>query len=147
MNDSSKKIETSSIQDQLESGLQRSVAWVLQRIAADGEPIGGSERNNYYRIPFALSLAGAREPASRVLSWIERHAMTDEGDLKPGAPQGLFTQRYASYPLALIAIGAWHLEREDTAISIMNTLKNFQNNDSGGSYAERPEMRLSLIHI
>ena len=133
----------SSIQDQLESGLQRSVAWVLQRIAADGEPIGGSERNNYYRIPFALGLAGAREPASRVLSWIERHALTDDGDLKPGAPQGLFTQRYASYPLALIAIGAWHLEREDTAISIMNTLKNFQNNDSGGSYAERPEMRTS----
>ena len=136
-------MEISSIQDQLESGLHRSVDWVLQRIATDGEPIGGSQRNNYYRIPFALSIAGAREPASRVLSWIERHALTDGGDLKSGAPQGVFTTKYSSYPLALIAIGAWHLEREDTALSIMTKLSDFQDKDSGGSYAERPEIRTS----
>lgn len=117
------------------------VAWMLSRIEADGEPAGGTERNGYYRVPLALALVGERERASAVLSWIERNGLTDDGDLVPGAAQGVFTDRWSSYPLALIASGAWHLEREDTALAIMRTLRSFQDPETGGAYAERPELR------
>lgn len=116
-------------------------AWMLSNIAEDGEPAGGHERNGYYRVPLALAVAGQRETASAVLSWIERHALTPEGDLLPGPAQGVFTDRWASYPLGLLAAGAWHLEREDTAFKIMRTLRAFQDPSTGGAYAERPESR------
>ncbi len=116
-------------------------AWILSKVAEDGEPVGGHEQNAYYRVPLALALAGERETASAVLSWIERYALTPEGDLRPGPAQGAFTHRWASYPLALIALGAWQLEREDTALQIMKTLEAFRDPTTGGAYGERPEIR------
>ena len=120
------------------------IAWILERIRPDGEPPGAHDRNAYYRVPWALAVSGEREVAAAVLSWIERNALTPEGDLLPGAPQGVFTDRWSSYPLALIATGAWHLERYDTALAIMRVLRAYQDPDTGGAYAERPELRRSL---
>jgi hypothetical protein len=117
----------------------RGVEWLLNHIADDGEPACANERNGYYRVPWTLALAGEREYAARVLSWVERNALSPDGDLLPGAAQTPFVTTYAPYPLSILAQGAWHLERYDTALAIMRTLRTYQDPVSGGAYMERPE--------
>lgn len=130
----------------LEASRQRGADWIVDRLADDGEPVGADRFNLYYRVPWALAVAGRTDVAARNLAWVERNALTPEGDLKPGAPQTNFneigwTRDAASYPLAILAIGAWLLERYDTAGAMVGQLKNFQDPETGGGYIERPEHR------
>ena len=75
------------------------------------------------------------------MSWIEREALTPDGDLRPGPAQTPWTTASAAYPLAILATGAWHLERYDTAGAVLETLRNYQDTRTGGAYIERPEHR------
>jgi hypothetical protein len=43
----------------------------------------------------------------------------------------------------MLAFGAWILERYDTALAIMDTLVDFQDVETGGAFAQRPEVRTS----
>jgi hypothetical protein len=120
----------------------RAVEWTLARLGDDGEPVGAREQQAYYRVPWTLAVCGERDPASRVMAWIERSALSVDGDLLPtGDPGGDFTHRWSSYPLAIMAIGSWHLERDDTALAIMRSLRQFQDPESGGAFTERPAVR------
>jgi hypothetical protein len=126
---------------QLRRQQQRAVKWMLDRIGDDGEPVGAKDFNSYYRVPWAMAVCGEREAAASVLSWIERHALDEDGDAR-GAAQKPYLTRGASYSLTQIAIGAWHLERYDTAKRTMDTLqKHYQDPVTGGGYVERPEHR------
>jgi hypothetical protein len=121
---------------------EEGITWLISRIGEDGEPAGAATLNQYYRLPWALVLAGRAQEASSVLSWMERNALSGSGDLLPGAAQQPWTAGLATYPLSQMALGAWHLERYDTALSIMRTLKSdFQHPETGGAFAERPEHR------
>ena len=122
------------------------VAWILGHLQPNGEPLEGYEGDQYwpyYRLPWALAAAGERVAAAGALSWIERNALTASGDLRPGPAQGVFTGYWSSYPLAVIATGAWHLERYDTALAIIRKLRALPAQDphTGGAYTERPEVR------
>ncbi len=139
-------IDVESVVARLTAARTSAVEWLVRRVAGDGEPVGASTVNHYYRLPWALAIGGRPEAGSRVLAWIERNALTPSGDLRPGAPQenwnGVGWKRdAASYPLAIIATGAWHLERFDTALRIVDALAAFQDPQTGGGYVERPELR------
>lgn len=125
---------------QLHDARARGVAWLRAHVGRDGEPAGAREVNGYYRLPWTLAFLGERELAAAVLSWIEREALTPGGDLRPAAREPFVTE-WAAYPLALIAQGAWVLERYDTALAVMETLRAFQDPVTGGAYMERPEAR------
>src|SRR5262249_23046055 len=56
-----------------------------------------------------------------------------------------FIARSASYPLAIIGMGAALVGREDLAHKVMDTLRTFQDPTSGGAYSERPEVRTSYL--
>jgi len=115
------------------------LAWLVPRLGADGRPLVGADQ--CYRLPFVLALVGERERAAAVLSWLERTVLKPDGDLAPGAMRDRFTHKWASYPLANIACGALQLERYDTAAKVVAALRRFQDEASGGAYAERPEAR------
>jgi hypothetical protein len=118
------------------------VTWLLGHIGPKGEPPYADQRNGYYRVPWTLAYVGEREAAAEVLSWIERSALTTEGDLVEGPAREPWITQWASYPLAIIAQGAWALERYDTAQAVMATLRtSFQDSKTGGAYQERPEAR------
>ena len=106
---------------------------------SDGHP--GTGHGHYYRLPWALALIGRRGEAALVLSWIERNALTHDGDLRPGPPRAGFERRWSSYPLANLATGAWHLERYDLARRITRRLHAFQHPETGGAYAGHPDHR------
>jgi hypothetical protein len=121
---------------------ERGREWLLSKVAADGEPAAARVRNGYYRMPWVLAVLGERETAARVMSWIEREALTASGDLRAGIPREAFTERWATYPHSLLAEGAWSLERFDTALALVEMLAlDFQDPETGGAYMERPEER------
>ena len=120
-----------------ESGLE----WLASRISRAGSPVGADSVNSWYRLPWSLAGAGRPLKAGRVLSWIERNALTADGDLVPGAAQTPWTEVNAPYPLGNIAIGAWQMERYDTANRIMDNLERFQSPETGGAFVEHPSLR------
>jgi hypothetical protein len=91
-------------------------------------------------VPWALAISGHHTEAAAVLSWIDEHALTTAGDLRAEARSG-FNERWASYPLANIATGAWHLGRFALAQRIVERLHDFQHPSSGGAYAAHPDHR------
>lgn len=124
--------------------IARGVAWLVDRIGPDGAPrCDVTESGHAYRLPFALALAGHRGDAARVLRWMEHRVLDARGDLAPGPMQDGFRHRWSSYPLSLIAMAAWQLERYDLAARILDTLGDFQDPEHGGAYAERPEVRVT----
>ncbi|WP_181779944.1 hypothetical protein [Pseudonocardia pini] len=127
----------------LEEVRDRAVRWLLDRVGPGGEPAFAAEHNGYYRLPWALALAGERGAAAEVLGWIEREALTADGDLREGTPRAAWTAMAATYPLTIIAHGAWTLERYDTARAVWEALVPLVDPDSGGAYWERPEARVT----
>lgn len=114
--------------------------WLTERIGRDGHP--GAHHCHYYRVPWALALAGERLKASAVLSWVEREALDDNGDLREEA-RGGFETNWSSYPIANLATGAWHLERYDLAHLLADRLRAiYQDPETGGAYAAHPDSRV-----
>jgi hypothetical protein len=134
--------EIDSVVARLTQSRSAGLAWLLSRIDDEGAPVGASDNNSWYRLPWTLAIAGHREDGAAVLSWVERNALTAAGDLRPGPAQIPWVTEEASYPLANLAIGAWHLERFDTALAIMDTLRAYQDEKTGGSFMERPDHRV-----
>ena len=128
--------------EELRGVRERGRGWLLSKIGEDGEPAAARIRNGYYRMPWVLAVLGEREAAARVMSWIERNALTADGDLREGVPREAFTDRWATYPHSLLAQGAWSLERFDTALALVDKMAtDFQDPGTGGAYMERPEAR------
>ncbi|WP_326834704.1 hypothetical protein VSH64_07210 [Amycolatopsis rhabdoformis] len=120
---------------------RKATAWLLDHLGPDGEPDGASVRNGFYRLPWTLASVGERARAAQVLTWAENHALAD-GDLREGPARTPFVTGAATYPLTILAHGAWVLERYDTARALLDTLEaHYQDPETGGAYMERPEAR------
>jgi hypothetical protein len=107
----------------------RGVSWILNRLASNGEPVGARERNGWARVPWALAVSGESEAAAAVLAWSERGQLTPDGFFAEGPALG--PGRFPAYPMAHLAIGAWLTERSDTAVRIMNALRQMQDAHGG----------------
>jgi hypothetical protein len=137
----SRLAEVARAEDRLLQARDAGLGWLTRQISTSGNPVGSESINSWYRLPWALAGAGRDLEAGRVLSWIERSSLTPEGDLIPGPAQSPWTVANAPYPLGNIAIGAWQMERYDTARKIMDNLKRFQNPKTGGAFVEHPDFR------
>lgn len=139
---------TAQARAHLRSILDKAIAWLLARIAPDGTPAFADEHHGYYRLPWTLAFVGQRESAAAVMAWIERNTLTDDGDLRDGIPRQAWTTGAATYPLSIIAQGAWVTERYGTAIAVMETLRTkFQHASTGGAFWERPEARTTGYQV
>lgn len=135
-------LDPGAVVDGLRQVRDRGVGWLLAHIDESGKPAAADIRNGYYRLPWVLAVVGERETAAKVLSWVEQNALTAAGDLGQGVPREAFTNRWATYPHSLLAQGAWALERYDTALALLQTMRSsFQDHDTGGAFMERPEAR------
>lgn len=109
------------------------VSWLVDRIGDDGKPEGADERNSWWRAPWALAAAGATDAAAAMLGWIEREALTDEGDLR-GGPIGGDSVDTPVYQLSPIAIASWMLARYGTAQTVMDRLEHWTDAETGGAW-------------
>lgn len=130
--------------DQIHGSIKRAIdtgtQWVLDRLGPDGHP--GAEHCHYYRVPWTLAITGHRAEASAVMSWVEREALAPNGDMKAGGPRTGFETHWASYPVAIFATGAWHIERYDTANLLADRLAAYQDPETGGAFAAHPDHRV-----
>lgn len=124
-----------------ESSRRRGVDFLLAHIAPDGEVAGaGRPRVSYYRFPWALAVSGETEAAFRVLSWIERTGLGDDGQFHGGvawAPAA--NQTTNTYPETILAYGAWLLRRFDIASRAMTFAKRFHDPETGGIWMTREQ--------
>ena len=111
--------------------------WLLDHKHADGSIGPVEERNFYYRIPWALALMGETVAAHRVVDWIHRNMFTAEGAFEGISPLGVFDDRYGSYALACLLVGANLLQRYDIVYRGTQNLFSWQDPESGGFYNDR----------
>lgn len=130
---------TTTVADELAQSIAAGERWLLAHVDPEGAPAG--DVGHSYRLPYTLVLLGRRQEAARVLAWMQREILTEDGDLAAGPMRAGFSERWSSYPLAIIAQAAWHLERYGLAHAILGRLRDFQHPDHGGAFAERPELR------
>jgi hypothetical protein len=111
--------------------------WLLGFINPDGSIGPARNRLYYYRVPWTFAMMGEVTAASRTLDWIGREMFSPEGAFEGVSPQGVFEQRYGSYPLACLIVGATLLERFDISLRGARHLLTWQDPESGGFYNNR----------
>jgi len=119
-----------------DDAVARAADWIVARVDDDGTPAGAAERNAWWRIPWALAVAGRRDAAAAVLAWAEEHALDADGDLR-GGPVELEPGATPVYSLSALAIGAWLLGRYDLAHRIAGALRRYQDPETGGVWQLR----------
>ena len=120
----------------LQDGRTKAVGWITDRIDDSGAPAAADIENAWWRAPWALCVAGAPDAAASMIGWVERTALTEDGDLRPG-PYGGDGPGSPVYHLSPIAIASWLLARYDTATTVMDRLATYQNGASGGAFEYR----------
>ena len=116
---------------------RRGIAWIVAQQRADGsfcdseDGVGG-----YYKVPFALALAGHQREALHLVQWVGEHHLTAEGDFR--APQRKAHEaahdRWPIYSNAWLVQGAHRLGRWDVSLRGAEFLLRYQV-PSGGFYA------------
>src|SRR5689334_15920872 len=96
--------DVSGLSRQCRAARDRGRDWILAHLDPHGKPVGAETRQCYYRVPWTLAVVGEQERAATVVAWMERHALTSDGDLAEGAARKGFIERSASYPLAIIGM-------------------------------------------
>ncbi|MGK6310262.1 hypothetical protein [Variovorax sp. DT-64] len=119
-----------------EKSRSAALEWLRSHVAADGKPTGADFANRWWRLPWALSLAGDSVAAASVLAWAERNAFNEECDLRRG-PLEISPGASPVYELSALAIGAWRLGRYALANRLLDRCATFQSPVTGGVYDQR----------
>ena len=107
-----------------------------------GDPyIGAAE---YYKAPAALMASGETESANRLLSWIRKYGITEEGDFGPRHPAEKNTYYYAYYNTWII-IASQRMRQFDLSRRGMDFLLNFRDPETGGFYSSLIERKPSTL--
>jgi hypothetical protein len=120
---------------------RKGAAFLLANIAPDGEVAGsGRPRVSYYRLPWALQVCGETAAAMRVLDWIERTRLGEDGRFNAAVAWDPIANRTVNtYPETILAYGATLLRRFDIARRAMAFASQFQDADTGGVFMNREE--------
>ena len=116
----------------LRTACQKGTEWLLQLANDDGSIGPAEQRLYYYRVPWALALVGQIDAASAKLGWIDRHMFSPGGAFEGVSPRGVFDQRYGSYPIACLIVGAALLNRFDVVQRGKQHLLTWQDPETGG---------------
>jgi hypothetical protein len=124
-----------------ERARRRGVDFLLANVKADGEVSRDFPRITYYRVPWALAVSGETEAAHRTLTWIEKHALSAEGEFHGGVTWTREANRaFNTYPETCLAYGAHLLRRFDVARRAMAWAARFQDPETGGVFMDRDRL-------
>jgi hypothetical protein len=131
----SRKIET------YERTRRKGVEFLLANLRFEGS-LNDMERSRvtYYRLPWALQVAGETAAAFRVLDWIAANALGDDGAFHGGVAWDASVNRGSNtYAETCLAYGAVLLRRFDIARKAMRFAKEFQDPGNGGVFMIREQ--------
>jgi len=122
----------------------KAVRWLLSQQNDDGSinPVDQGIAA-YYKVPYALSLAGRTPEAVRLLTWVRENAFTEEGDFGGRYPRIGAHQVYYHYANSWLICGAQRLGQFDLSLKGVDFLLSLQHPESGGLLTRGPESALS----
>ena len=123
-----------------EAARRRGVEFILRQIAPDGRVGPAWPRVTYYRVPWALAVAGEAAAASRVLAWIAREGLSPAGELHGGVAGASDTSPMLNtYAETCLAYGATLMRRFDLAARAMRFASAYQDPVTGGVWGDRAQ--------
>lgn len=124
-----------------EQAADSGVGWLLAQLGDDGS--FGAQADDlacYYKLPYLLALSGRPREAARLLDYVERRFMHDDGDFATDgdhkSDNAAFGE-YWAYPNAWLALGSLRLGRLELAYRAWAYLRAFDAPD-GGFRTRRP---------
>jgi hypothetical protein len=122
----------------------RGLDWMLERVDGRGSVVGGHPGHAYDRVPWTLTVAGHRRPATSVLEWMEAEVLGADGDYRPGPPRERYAETYSAYLLPMVVIASVSLGRYDLANRVFQRItSSYIDKTSGGCLVGRSESRLA----
>jgi len=118
----------------LDQAKQRAVSWLIGRIQPDGSLRPVEHCIHYYRVPWALAVAGRSAEGARCLDWVCRNMLDEQGDIAAAKRSGsAFETLWYGYPNTNWLMGAVLLQRWDAIRHLAGFLEGLQDGDSGGT--------------
>jgi hypothetical protein len=112
------------------SSAQRGARWLISLLQPDGSLKGAGSLNDYYKAPFGLIVTGHNAEAERVLDYVARTFLREDGDLDgKGVP---WFDTFRIYPHAWLTVAAMMRGRFEMAHSILRVLLACHDEKSGG---------------
>jgi hypothetical protein len=115
-----------------QSPAQRGADWLVGLMQPDGSLRGATSINDYYKAVTGLAVAGRPREAERMLNYLGRRFLTEEGDLD-GAGCPWFDQ-FRIYPHAWVLMAAVIQARFDLVRKLVHFLQRFQDPKTGGFF-------------
>ncbi len=116
----------------------RGINWICEQVNPDGT-VNPVEKGAfaYYKLPWALAMAGRIDESAKVLRWIVDESMADDGDFKCDA-RSKFHLDYYAYENAWIVLAAHLLGLFDVAAKGWAHIESFQDPRTGGICSRSP---------
>ncbi len=126
-----------SLEKSAKSPAQRGADWLVSLTQPDGSLRGETNIGDYYKTVLALAAAGRQNESEKMLNYVVRRFLRDDGDLD-GTGCEWFDQ-YRIYPHAWLLMAAVVRARFDIARRLAGFLEAFQDPDNGGFYGTRAD--------
>jgi len=125
---------------------RRATRWIVDRQKRDGSlfdveaGIGG-----YYKVPYALGIAGFATEAARLLRWVRAHHFTPEGDFRAPSRKATlsFHEDWPAYGNSWLVQGAHRLGQFDLSfggakflLSLQAPCGGFQSTEAGKPFVD-----------
>lgn len=116
----------------------KGIDWIVSQINPDGS-VNPAEKGSfaYYKLPWALILAGRPREAAKILRRIATDTMTEEGDFLTDKRQK-FHLDYYTYENAWLVLAAQLLSLFDVATRGWSYIERFQDPNTGGFCSKHP---------
>lgn len=130
--------DPSQLLQQFDAARRAGIQFLLRQMQDDGSLPQAPGRVTNYRVPWALAVGGESVAAHRVLGWIERHGLGDDGEFHGGITRDRAANHtFNTYPETCLAYGAHLLRRFDIAQRAMGFARRYQDPETGGVFMDR----------
>ncbi|MBM3934967.1 MAG: hypothetical protein FJ319_11830 [SAR202 cluster bacterium] len=126
--------------DRFRAARDKGAAYLLRNVHPDGS-FGSPAKGvtDYYKVIWALQVAGETHAANSICNWVRRNGMTAEGDLGPRPPEA--NGYYYNYYNAWVVIGAHKLQQYDLSMRGMDFMLRTWDEESGGFFSSVTERK------
>src|SRR5687768_16600734 len=114
------------------SPAQRGADWLVSLMQPDGSLRGASSINDYYKTAYGLAVAGRANEAERMLDYLARRFLKEDGDLDGSGCE--WFELFRIYPHAWVLMTAVLRARFDIVHRVTSFLEKFQDPENGGFY-------------
>ena len=126
--------------DRFRIARDKGAAYLLTQLRPDGS-IGKPEKGvtEYYKVIWALQVAGETRAANSLCNWIRKHGITRDGDFGPRPPEA--NGYYYHYYNAWVIIGAHKLQQYDLSTRGAEFMLKTWDKESGGFFSSATESK------